>query len=211
MISRIKGELVSVAESRVELGDGGIVYEVLVPPYVENALRLRRGEEVTLFVHYYMEGGAGGATMTPRLVGFLSHEEKAFYNEMVKVPGLGARTALRTMVDPPARMARAIESGDRVALSGLPGVGKRTAEKIIASLKGKMAPFLSAEEPMPPVAGQEMGDEAEEALMVLMQLGYKRVEAERLVEKAVRKSPDLDNAETIVQAVLRDAGAGAVR
>lgn len=197
-----------MAENRIELRAGALVYEVLVPAYLESQLRTRKGGEVELHVQHYLEGGPGSASMVPRLIGFMKMEDREFYNLLVKVPGLGSRSALKTMVAPPAEMARAIEQEDRMALGGLPGVGKRTADKIIATLKGKLTLFAAAAAAAP---APSWGDGEEEAVTVLLQLSYKRSEAEEMIMRAKKKNPGLDNAEDIIQAVFRETGGGAVR
>jgi len=209
LICRIRGVLESVSENRTEVACGDLVYEVLIPSYLEHALRPRKGEPIEFFVQHYIEGGASQSSMVPRLVGFMSESDREFYQRLVKVPGLGARSALKTMVIPPGELAGAIEREDRFALSNLPGVGKRTADKIIASLKGKVTEFAAATGAGP--AGGPWTEMEEEALLVLLQLGYKRSEAEQLIRRAKKKRPDLDSAEALCQAVLREAGSGAVK
>ena len=94
-----------------------------------------------------------------------------------------------------------------MALADLPGMGKRTADKIVATLKGKVARFAAGT--MPAAAGS-WGEMEEEAAMVLVQLSYKRSEAEALVRGARKKDPGLDGAEAIVQAVLKEVGSKAM-
>ena len=206
MISRIRGTLEGVSENRVEVRSGDLVYEVLVPAYLESVLRGQRDEPVELYVQHYLEGGPGGQAMVPRLVGFMSEAEREFYTFLVKVPGLGARKALKSMIVPPSEMARAIEQEDKIALGNLPGMGKRTADKVVAALKGKVAQFAVGAEPMTSVSWGEM---EEEAVMVIIQLSYKRSEAEQLVRKAKKRDPGLDSAEAIVQAVFKKTGSKA--
>jgi holliday junction DNA helicase RuvA len=215
MISRIRGTIERVGDNRAELRCGELCYEVLVPAYLETALRLRTGEAVELYVHHYLEGGVGGAPLVPRLVGFMSASERAFYNHLLKVPGLGAKSVLRLLVSSPAEMARAIEQEDRGALAALPGVGRRTADKIIAELKGRLSEFAFGESSPaaaggPPVA---WGEAEDDAVRVLVQLAYKPGEAEQLVRAAKRREPALTGAgaEALVQAVLKKVGSEAVR
>jgi len=206
----MKGLLERALDNRVELACGDLVYEVLVPSYLGRDLRAKQGQQVELFVQHYLEGGTGHGSMIPRLVGFMTEAERDFYLLLVKVPGLGARTALKAMIIPPGEMANAIEREDKNALSSLPGVGRRTADKIVASLKGKVLAFAidqgAKREPRGPWTETE-----EEALMVLLQLQYKRAEAEQLIIRARQKNPGLDSAEALCQAVFKEAGQKAVR
>jgi len=210
LISRLRGIIESVSENRVEVSLSGIFYEVLIPTYLEQTLRSRKGDEVELFIQHYLEGGASHSNLAPRLVGFLSKDEREFYVHLIKVPGLGQRSVLKSMVIEPARLAEAIEREDKIALSNLPGVGKRTADKIIATLKGKVSQF--AFEPGAAIApAGPWGENEEEAVEVLIQLSYKRSEAEQLVARAKQKSPELDTSEAMGQAVLKEVGSGVMR
>ena len=209
MISRLRGVVEAVLENRLELRVQDLVYELMIPAYLENELRKRKGEELELFTQYYLEGGQAGSHLTPRLVGFASRAEREFYLQLTKVPGLGAKMVLKALVASPPELARAIEREDKSALANLPGVGRRTADKIVAALKGKVAEFAALAGPEPePVT---LGEVEEEALQVLLQISYKRSEAESLIRRALKKHPDLDSADKIVQAVFKETGSGAAR
>jgi len=211
VISRLKGEVLSVAQNLVEVRCGDVCYELLAPSYLSRELGKAKGETVELFIHHYLEGGAGSPTLTPRLVGFMAKSERELFEHLIKVPGLGSKKALKAMIVAPGELARAIEAGDRGALSDLPGVGKRTADKIIATLKGKLTAF--AFEPGAPAGGEaaSLGEVEDEAAMVLVQLGYKQSEAAALIRAAKKRAPELDSAEAIVQLVLRSVGSEAFR
>jgi len=201
MISRIRGKLISVAENRVELEALPLVYEVLVPSSALPSLRGRLEQEVELFVHHDIEGLQAG-NATPRLVGFLSQLEREFFERFIKVPGVGVKTALKALVIPVARAARAIEAGDAAALSEMPGIGKRTADKIVAELKGKVQKFaLLAAEAEPEAA--PLADFQEEAMEVLLRLGYKRFEAERMIRKVMAQKQAIASAEVLVQEIFK--------
>ncbi len=213
MISRITGSLASVSENRIELQAGNVFYEVLIPTYLEGPLRGSVGDELEMYIHHYIEGGAGASAMIPRLVGFLSHAEREFFLQLIKVPGLGARKTLKAMAARPENMALAIEKGDKSALSVLPGLGKRTADKVIASLQGKVSEFaaLASGDTLAAKAdGPPMSDMEEEALLVLSQVGYKRGEAEAMIKKALKNNPGIEGAEELVRAAFRESGKGMV-
>jgi Holliday junction DNA helicase RuvA len=213
MISRIRGSVENIRDNRLELRVGDLCYEVLVPAYLEAGLRGRGGETGGLFLYNFLGGGGGGAPRTPPRGGVVSESARALHPPILKVPGLGAKSVLKMLVVPPVELARAIEREDRAALAGLPGVGRRTADKIIAELKGKLASF--AFEPGAPAGGPSptgsWGEAEDEAGQVLRQLDYKPAEAERLIRLAKSKDPDLADAEAIVAAVLRLVGSEALR
>jgi len=201
MISRIRGKLLTVGENRIEVEAAALVYEVLVPSSALASLAGRLDQEVEFFVHHYIEGIQAG-NASPRLVGFLSEPEREFFEKFIKVPGVGVKTALKALVIPVARAARAIEAGDVAALSEMPGVGKRTADKIVAELKGKVQRYaLLAAEAEPEAA--PLQDFQEEAMAVLLRLGYKRFEAERMIRKAMAQKKTIASAEALVQEIFK--------
>ena len=210
MISRLSGTVEDVGENRAELRQGDFCYEVLIPSYLERELQALRGSQVELFVHHYLEGGPGSASMVPRLVGFTSASDRDFYHQLIKVPGFGAKSALKAMAIPPGEMARAIESENKPALSGLPGIGGRSADKLVAALKGKVSRFVAAGGSRPAPA-PPLDEASEEALMVLLKLAYRRPEAEELIRRVRKRNAGLVSAEEIIQAVFKEAGSGWVK
>lgn len=204
MLSRLRGKLLSVMENRVELEAGSLVYEVLVPSYSLTHLRAHAEQEMELFVYHYIENLQIG-NASPRLVGFLTEPERDFFSLFIKVPDVGIKTALKALVIPPARVARAIESGDVPALTEMPGIGKRTAEKILAELKGKVQKYVLLEAGAEP-AGPPLVDFQAEALEVLLRLGYKRFEAERMIRKAMSQNRELNSSEGLIQEIFKSAG-----
>ena len=138
MIVRLRGQLSEVGENSAVLDRDGIAYEVLVPSYAVQELSACRGQDVTLHTLEYLEGGAAGGNLTPRIIGFLHPEDRAFFRQFITVKGVGVRKGLRALDAPVARIAAHIESGDTIALALLPGIGKRMAETIVAELRGKV-------------------------------------------------------------------------
>jgi len=211
MIVRITGILGAVNKETVLLDRDGISYEILVPAFAMNALQVRLGQSITLHTIHYYEGSAMGGNLFPRLVGFLVEDDRSFFIELIKVKGMGYRKALRACAQPVRQIASAIESGDIRALSSLPEVGKRTAEQLVVTLRGKLQRFSWAQ-------GQERGagepggslnQIQQEALEVLTQLGERRNEAIDLIEKVCRVNPDFKDTAQIVEAVYRrKSGAG---
>jgi len=204
LISRIKGTLIRLGENRCELDCGFFIYEVLIPGYVREKLRSELDKEVELFTHYFLEGLHQGSA-TPRLIGFLSDPEREFFLQFIKVPKVGERTALRALVEPVSRVANAIESEDRLALAELPGIGPRTAEKIIVELKGKLQAFISAEVLEAGMQKGALSEIEEDAKAVLLQLGYKPVEAERLVRGAGAGIEGIASSEELLKVVFQQS------
>ncbi|NLG79470.1 MAG: Holliday junction branch migration protein RuvA [Firmicutes bacterium] len=212
MISAITGKLVRVQEDRVTIQVGGLSYDVLVSPSTARALAARREQEVRLETIFYIQGAPGGVGNTvPVLVGFLTEVDKEFFEHFITVGGIGPRAALKALAIPTPRIARAIENADIVTLSSLPGIGKQKAAKIVAELKGKVTRFALGVEvegevearAEVPVAAEPVDEVAAEALEVLLQLGYRRQEAEEMIRQAMAKRADIRSAEAIIQEIYR--------
>jgi Holliday junction DNA helicase RuvA len=220
LISAIVGRLVRVQEDRVSIQVGGLFYDVLVSPSTVRELALRREEEIRLETVFYIQGSPGGVGNTvPVLVGFLSELDKEFFEHFITVGGIGPRAALKALVIPAPRIARAIENQDIATLSSLPGIGKQKAAKIVAELKGKVARFALGVEvdgerkarTETPVQAEPVDEVAAEALEVLLQLGYKRQEAEDMIRHTMAKRSDIRSAEDVIQEIYRSAQRGAGR
>ena len=121
MIARIEGTLEDVVDGVAEVRvAGGLVYEVLVPACDAGELLTREGREVSFFTLHYLESQGQGSHFVPRLIGFRSREQRAFFELLTTVKGIGNRKALRAMQVSHARMAEAIAAGDAKFLATLP-------------------------------------------------------------------------------------------
>jgi|SRR5688572_15762565 Holliday junction DNA helicase RuvA len=203
MIASLTGILEQVTEDRVHLQAGPIVYELLVPAADLAALESRIGEEVTFHTLLYFQGDASGGSMEPRLIGFLRLADKRFFEKFITVKGIGPRTALRALTVPVGEIAAAIEQKDARFLVGLNGIGKRTAELMVAELAGKVGAFAG-----PIAAAIEMKqktseDEAAIAYLVSPQMGLRRAEAEALLQRAKQVNPKAQKVDELVPAMLR--------
>ncbi len=210
MISAITGKLARVHEDRVTIEVGGLSYDVLVSPVTARALAARRDQEVRLETIFYIQGAPGGVGNTvPVLVGFTSEVDRGFFEHFITVGGIGPRAALKALAIPAPRIARAIESEDIVTLSSLPGIGKQKAAKIVAELKGKVTRFAlsvggeAGEKAEAPAAVEPADEVVAEALEVLLQLGYRRQEAEDMIRQVMAGRADIRGAEAIIQEIYR--------
>jgi len=165
----------------------GVAHEALAPACALERLRSWIGAEAQLVALERFEQEAQGAALLPTLIVFCDEREKAFFQLLTKVKGLGARKALRAMAAPPAQIAAAIERKDAVWLAGLPEIGRRLAETIIAQLAGKVAAFVEEEEQAP--AATVRSDAVETALAAMVRLGESRHEAQRKIERALQINP----------------------
>lgn len=204
MISHLRGVLArkNEAASSVELDVAGVWYEVELPAFVWQALNgAQPGDEMELETFYFVTANAP----IPRLIGFQRETEREFFKKLVSVPNVGPTTATKALVMSVSTIARWIESGDTASLGKLPGVGKRTAETIVAQLRGKVTEEALLEDEgydlKAKVAGAGAGsDVLKDAAEALVALGYTRTEAERVLQEVVAS----DQPET-VEAAIRGA------
>jgi Holliday junction DNA helicase RuvA len=200
MISRIEGELLSAAGSSIELGCGELVYELLVPAIDTQRLAAMVGERISFHTLHYMEGQGQGTSFIPRLIGFRTIEDRAFFELFTTVKGFGNRKALRALELPFADIAAAIAAKDTDVLTALPEIGKRTAESIIAQLSGKVDRFIEIKD-MHPAA--QINPLTNDAIAVLVQLGESKSHARQLVDRALAADPSLDSPDALVAAAFR--------
>ena len=139
--------------------------------------------------------------LTPRLIGFLNEAEREFFELFCSVDGVGVKKALRAMVRPVREVATAIEEQDIKSLSGLPGIGPATAERIVAKLRRKVPKFaLLATRDEAKSATMEL-DVVSEGFSVLVSLGHSEKEARRLIDAALEKNKKYKDVQDLLQAV----------
>ena len=196
MITRIRGELVELTERSALLLVEAITYELFVPAANVPELLSKIGQPIEFFTLHYLEGQSQGSSFLPRLIGFSSERDRAFFELFTTVKGIGNRKALRALVRPFAETATAIANRDTKALTVMPEIGKRSAETIIAELHGKVDVFVgeiasTIEVTMPPFS--------EDAILMLVQLGETKRDAKRLVQLAFGTDPEIKTADQLVQ------------
>ncbi|HEX6613326.1 MAG TPA: Holliday junction branch migration protein RuvA [Rhodanobacteraceae bacterium] len=193
MIGRLHGTLVSKHPPWIVLDVHGVGYELEVPMSTLYDLP-DVGREVTLLTHYAIRED------TAALYGFLREEERALFRNLQKVSGIGARIALAVLSGvSTSEFARLVHDSDVAALTRIPGIGKKTAERIVVELRDRVdAATLAAQ----PRAGRGPGTPQDEAVAALLQLGYKPAEAVRLAKDAAGED---DDAEAIIRKALRAA------
>ncbi|MFC1477062.1 Holliday junction branch migration protein RuvA [candidate division KSB1 bacterium] len=207
MITKISGVVDSINKSAVIVENAGVYYSVLMPPVMLDELSRThgKGDSVLLYTYYYIEGGVGVGNLFPRLIGFFSEDDRSFFEIFTTVKGLGEKKALQSLTVPVSNVANAVEQGDLISLKHLPGIGGRMAEKIVAELRGKLSRFTTGVVPKTAAAeGQISTAFEQQAVNVLIsQLGYRRIEAEQLIQKAIAATPDIDTVEELIQTVFQ--------
>ncbi|OOG64120.1 Holliday junction branch migration protein RuvA [Rhodanobacter sp. B04] len=198
MIGRLRGILISKQPPALLVEVGGVGYEVEAPMSTIYDLP-GIGKEVILLTHHAVKEDS------VTLYGFLHEAERALFRNLLKVSGIGAKIALAVLSGVSTdHFARLVHAGDVVALTKIPGIGKKTAERIVVELRDRLDGLSAPHGGTVQSPGAPL-DAAGEATVALQQLGYKPVEVTRLVQKVAAEG---DNAEAIIRKALRAALGG---
>jgi Holliday junction DNA helicase RuvA len=200
VFSRISGTIVDRGDASVLLDVAGLAYEIVLPPCVAEKIPTAIGDRVTLEIYptFNLEGNSGRFTF----FGFTNPVERDFFEALISVASIGPKTAARAFSAPMARIAQAIDTADHGFLVKLPGIGQQKARDIVAKLQGKVTRFLLIRD-AEPRAAEAIPDFEAEALGVLLQLGYKRPEAETMIAETRAAFPAIADAETLLADVYR--------
>ena len=194
MIGRLKGILAHKQPPWLVVDVNGVGYELEAPMSTFYDLP-EVGREVSLFTHYAQKEDSVA------LYGFLREGERRLFRDVQKVSGIGAKIALAVLsgasVD---EFARLLQTGDITALTRIPGIGKKTAERMVVELRDRAADFGTGGGPLAGNAG--IGDPQTEATVALQQLGYKPAEAARMARDAAAPG---DEAAAIIRKALQSA------
>lgn len=203
MIARVEGKLIEQNDQSVVLNVHGLCYEILVPLSVLKRIEEVKGasENIQLITYHYVQ--LSPSSGMPVLVGFLNQVEKDFFQQFIKVSGIGPRAAVKALNKPISEIARAIHEGDVNYLKTLPGIGAQKAKEIVAKLQGKTGRFglIQDKASIPSVEAGPSAGWRDEALEVLLQLQYKKSEAQEMIDKALKRSPGIATAEELLNEV----------
>lgn len=201
MIAYIKGKVAEILEDRVILESGFMGYNLFMPMASAEAV-LRRGDEVKLYTHLHVREDA------MQLFGFLTKDDLHTFQLLLGVNGIGPKAALGILCGLTADELRfAVLSEDVKTISKAPGVGKKTAQKLILELKDKMdlqEAFDLKSQHVQEAQGDmpDLSDARKEAVEALTALGYSGADALRAVKK-VEMTPGMD-VETLLKAALKN-------
>lgn len=209
MFSRITGTVVEHDGETVRIDASGLVYDVVCPPSVAAKVPETGGVTLEVYAYVAIDGNAGRFAY----FGFTNAVERAFFEALLSVASIGPKSAARAFSAPMGRIARAIDEGDHAFLKTLPGIGQQKARDIVAKLQGKVARFLLIQDAPERRPASQQADAlpafAEEALVVLVQLAYKRGEAESMIRETVERAPHVADAETLLGEIYRQRNAKA--
>ena len=178
MIAQLHGRILRKGPQEVVIDVSGVGYRVHIP--VSTFYRLPdEGSEAVLRIHTHVREDALA------LFGFLTGAEHDLFQRLIEVAGVGPKLAVNVLSGMEAPdLVEALRAGDVARLTRIPGVGRKTAERLVLELKDKM-PARTA--PADPAAPEASGSSRDDLLSALVHLGYSRVEAERGVERAMKE------------------------
>ena len=195
MIGRLTGAILSKHPPGLMVEVNGVGYELEAPMSTFMQLPAVGGQAV-LFTHLQVREDM------QLLYGFASEAERNLFRSLLRVSGVGAKMALAILSGMTAQeFVACVSRGDSAALTRLPGVGKKTAERLLVEMRDRVEGMaLPGEGAVEPAAGGAPEAPSHEAVNALVALGYKQAEAERMVRSVAR--PELD-AEALIREALR--------
>jgi len=194
MIAHLRGVVLAKSPNQVVVECGGVGYDVAISVATFSALPAE-GAETRLHIYTRV------AEDQLALFGFAELAEKRIFEKLLTISGIGPKLAITVLsgIDA-ARLVTAIRGGDHAALVRIPGIGKKTAERVVLELKDKLDGLAAAQVS---VAAPVLGDAAEDALSALMNLGYARPVAQKAIETALERTPAAkDSFEVLFRAAM---------
>ncbi len=172
MIALIRGELIYKSIDHLIIDVGGIGYRLFVP--LSTFYALPDSGEVSLHTYTHVREDA------LLLYGFLSMEEKQMFTLLIGISGIGPRLATNILSHiPSGDLQAAIAAGDIKCLASLPGIGKKTAERLVLELKDKVTTSTSQQSGIRPISATQVQDPIEDVISALVNLGYKENQARK--------------------------------
>ncbi|MDM8515461.1 Holliday junction branch migration protein RuvA [Desulfobacterales bacterium HSG16] len=203
MIAYIEGKLFKKEEERILLLANQVGYEILTPAIVMESIKSKSvGDQISLYIYYHQTD----RQPKPVLIGFTKELEKEFFLKFITVADIGPLKAVKAMNLPINEIAEAIESKDAAKLKGLKGIGARTAQKIIASLCGKLDKYVMGEN-INEAKGSSaisIGDFSQQVLDVLVEkFGHKASEAKQMIREAFARNKAVSTPEELFDEIFK--------
>ena len=200
MIGYLEGKIFKKEEERVLILANQVGYEVLLPAFVMETLEAKEiGDEISLYIYYQQTE----RQPKPVLIGFNLEVEKEFFQLFISVEDIGPLKAVKALTIPVRDIAGSIEDRDVGALTRLKGIGNRTAQKIIASLEGKMGKFalIKKDEPRGPAHIEDFTQQVFEVLV--KQLGHRSTHAKQMIASALKRNQNITTPEELFDEVYK--------
>lgn len=198
MIGQIRGVLVGKQPPEILLEVNGITYEIQVP--LSTLYQLPElGKQLVLHTHFVVREDA------QLLYGFYEAKDKAMFRALIKVNGVGPKMALAILSGMDAdAFARTVRNNDVTALTRMPGVGKKTAERLIVEMRDRLGEWDTGDAPAQQPAGTVNASTlTREAETALVSLGYKPQQAARAIALVLKDNPDIAVPETLIRLALK--------
>jgi Holliday junction DNA helicase RuvA len=207
MIAYLHGALKRKLADRVVVEVGGVGYEVFLPQFVIRGMQnTPEGETIELDIYYHVTE----RQVRPTLIGFNNSYEKRFFEKFISVEDIGPQKAARAMTMSVSTLARAIEAEDFELLRRLPGIGDRTAKKVVATLRGKVTEEALLRDQgftVPPAHLAEIDGSTtelrEDGIDMLVSLGHRHAEASSKVDAALKRNPSISSPQDLISEVYR--------
>jgi Holliday junction DNA helicase RuvA len=201
VIGYLEGKLLKKEAERVLLLANQVGYEVMLPAVVMKSLQNQDvGGQISLYIYFHQTE----RQPKPVLIGFNLEVEREFFQHFIAVEDIGPMKAVKALEVPVREIATAIESGDLGKLTQLKGIGRRTAQKIIATLGGKMGKFAlirPADEQQQAVSAEDFTQQVLDVMVT--QLGHKPADAKQMIAKAMKRNASISTAEALFDEVYR--------
>lgn len=213
MIAYLEGKMLRREADGIILLVGHTGYEILLDTITLSGCmeKSQANETIALYIYYHVTE----RQPKPVLIGFLTPDDKEFFQLFITVAAIGPMKAIKALTKPVSQVARAIEDRDTAFLSQLTGIGKRTAEKIVATLNGKVLAFAAPQSPdpddgdrsteqtdFPPEEKQTMVSQVAEVLTE--QLGHSGSSARKMIKQALEKNPGISTPEDLFDEIYQE-------
>ena len=205
MISFLTGEIRNIfpEKSIIEINVSGVGYEVSLPTFVMDEVvnvGKKNGEKINLEIYYH----STERSPKPLLVGFNNQLEKLFFEKIIQVEGVGPLKAVSALIFPVAIVSQAIEDEDISILNQMPGIGARAAQKMIATLKGKLIDIISDSRSSLNAGNSNKNALRDDIVEILVGLGFKESDAIIKINEVISEKPELkDNLEEIIREIFK--------
>lgn len=205
MIGYLEGRIIRYEAEGILLLAGQIGFEILLSTVTIQQIReqAEKDDTTALYIYYHVSE----RQPKPVLIGFATPEDRSFFQLFITVAAIGPMKAVKALTRPVGEIALAIEQKDVSFLSQLSGIGKRTAEKIIATLHGKVEGFVthtpdSIPQPVIPPGLQEISLQVEAVLVE--QLGHSGSSAKRMIREAFARNPEISTPESLFDEIYKE-------
>jgi holliday junction DNA helicase RuvA len=181
MIAHLRGRLLSKTPNQAIIECAGVGYDITISVATFSALPAENAE-TALHIHTHVREDQIA------LFGFSETQEKRLFEKLLTISGIGPKLAITVLSGIAAdRLVTAIRSGDHATLTRIPGIGKKTAERVVLELKDKLDDLATS---IPTSSGTHHGPAGDDALSALVNLGYPRPIAQKAIETAIAKDPE---------------------